>query len=241
MYFLEGRTLAITGRLRYRNRWGLLFARARTQRGPDADPEVRNNALGCRLCHVKYPYAKAGEDWPWVSMPIKQIAEQPPQLFAGNPALKRADEAAQAGADTIILHQFWMRNPGTNNEPPADYQAEDPKWLKAFTGRCHRNGMRVLYYIRGTEQWLQYATFFEDYLKRDFDGLYADWNTPFFMGYVKCSPLHVSLHNYFHFTRALRQRVGPRGLLIGHTNGANSLTLANFDVALSGETSVRHD
>jgi hypothetical protein len=240
-HFTEGRTLSLNGPRRYRNRWGLLFGRARTQRGPEADPAVRNNALGCRLCHVKYPYARTGEDWPWISMPIKQIAEQTSQVFIGNPPITRADEAAKAGADTVILHQFWMRHPGTNNEPPSDYTPFDPKWLKAFTARCHKHGMRVMYYIRGTEQWLQYASFFEDYLKKDFDGMYADWNAPFFMGYVKTSPLHLSLHNYFHFTRSLRQRVGEQGLLIGHTNGSNQLTLAHFDVALSGETSVRHD
>lgn len=240
-HFWSGGSLKLTGPRRYRNRWGFMIGRARTRRGAGADPVMRNNLLGCRMCHIKYPYAKVGADWPWVVMPIKQIAEQEPQLFEGNPGVERADEAAQAGADTVILHQFWMRNPGTNNEPPADYIADNPAWMKAFIDRCHARGMKVLPYIRGTEQWCQYTPFFEDYCRKDWDGLYADWNTPFFMGYVKASPLHLSLYSYFHFTRSLRMRVGNAGALVGHTNNANMLSLAFFDAALSGETSVRHD
>ena len=128
-------------------------------------------------------------------MPIKQIPEQPPQLFRGNPEVARADEAKALGADTMIIHQFWMRNPGSNNEPVADYQPFDPAWLKAFTGRCHELGMRVGYYIRGTEMWGQYSPFFEQFLEKDRDGVYVDWNTPFSMGAVRCSPMHVSLQS----------------------------------------------
>ncbi len=225
----------------YANRWGLLTGRARTRRGLSADPTVRNNLLGCRICHLKYPYARTGPDWPWVVMPIKQIPEQLPQLFEGNPPVERADEAANAGADTVILHQFWMKNPGTNNEPPADYVPFDPDWFSNFIARCHHRGLRVLPYVRGTEPWCLYAPFFETFCQKDWDGLYADWNTPFFMGHFKASPLHLSLYAYFHFTRALRQRVGPQGALIGHTNSVNMITVACFDAALSGETSVRHD
>lgn len=239
--FLEGSSARVRSPYRYRNRWGLLWGRARTRRGPDVDPAVRNNALGSRICHCMYPYARAGERWPWISMPIKQIPEQPPQLFRGNPEPCRVDEARDLGADTMILHQFWMRNPGSNNEPAADYQAFDPDWLRAFVGRCHDRDMRVAFYCRGTEMWSLYSDFFEEFLEADRDGLYADWNTPFCMGYVKCSPLHVSAHNYFHYTRALRARVGAGGLLIGHTGNANLVASACFDAALGGEFSVRHD
>lgn len=237
----EGPAVTLSGPRRYRNRWGILFGRARNRAGAQADPAVRNNALGARICHCKYPYARAGDRWPWVSMPIKQVEQQAPQLFEGNPGIERADEAADAGADLLILHQFWMSNPGTNNEPPSDYKAFDPAWLKAFVNRCHDRRIRVLLYIRGTEQWLHYSSFFEDYLQKDFDGMYADWNTVFFMGYGKSSPLHLSMHNYFHFSKTLRQRVGPGGILVGHTANTNLITLASYDAALNGETSVRHD
>lgn len=239
-HFHDGPTVTINGPYRYRNRWGLNFARARTESGPGADPAVRNNALGARICHCMYPYARGGDRWPLISMPLKQIPEQPPQTFKGNPELARVDEAKRAGANLMILHQFWMRNPGSNNEPPADYLPFDPDWLRAFTNRCHELDLRVLYYGRGTEMWLEYSTFFEDFLKPDRDGLYIDWNGPFNMGYIKCSPLHVSLHNYFHFTKALRRRVGPGGLLVGHTASPTQVSSASFDANLGGEISVRH-
>ena len=240
-HFHEGRALRVTGPYRYRNRWALIFGRARSEGAADSDPAVRNTLLGCRICHCMYPYARLGDRWPWVSMPIKQIPEQPPQLFRGNPELRRVDEAAALGANTMIIHQFWMRNPGSNNEPIADYIPNDRRWLKAFVARCHRAGMRVLFYARGTEMWQMYSPFFEEFLRPGVDGLYVDWNTPFCMGYVKCSPLHVSAHNYFHFAKALRMRVGPGGALIGHTGNSNLLAYAPFDAAIGGEFSVRHD
>ena len=240
-HFHEGRALRVTGPYRYRNRWALIFGRARSERAADSDPAVRNTLLGCRICHCMYPYARLGDRWPWVSMPIKQIPEQPPQLYRGNPELRRVDEAAALGANTMIIHQFWMRNPGSNNEPIADYIPNDRRWLKAFVARCHRAGMRVLFYARGTEMWQMYSPFFEEFLRPGVDGLYVDWNTPFCMGYVKCSPLHVSAHNYFHFAKALRMRVGPGGALIGHTGNSNLLAYAPFDAAIGGEFSVRHD
>lgn len=237
----RGRPAALNGPYRYRNRWGLVFGRARTEAGPGADPAVRNNAMGSKVCHLKVPYGQKGYRWPWVSMPIKQVAEQADQLFVANPPVACVDEAADLGANLMIVHQFWMRNPGSNNEPVADYQPKDPRWLRAFTRRCHDRGMRVMYYARGTEMWFQYSPFFEEYLEKDRDGIYIDWNTPFAMGAVRCSPMHVSLHNYFHFTKAVRARVGSGGLMVGHAGFANLVSLACFDVLLGGETSVRHD
>ncbi len=236
----QGPAATLSGPYRYRNRWGIAFGRARTAAGADADPAIRNNAMGSKICHLKVPYGRKGYRWPWVSMPIKQVAEQSDQLFVENPPVSCVDEAADLGADLMIIHQFWMENPGSNNEPVADYQPKDPAWLKAFIERCHQRGMRVMLYVRGTEMWCQFSPFFEQFLERNRDGLYVDWNTPFSMGAVRCSPMHVSLHNYFHFTKALRERVGPAGLLIGHAGFSNYLSLAAFDVLLGGETSVRH-
>ena len=237
----QGQAAAVEGPYRYRNRWGLAFGRARTVAGADADPAVRNNALGSRVCHLKVPYGRKGYRWPWVSMPIKQVAEQADQLFVANPSVSCADEAADLGANLMIIHQFWMENPGSNNEPVSDYRPKDPDWLREFTERCHQRGMRVLLYARGTEMWFHFSPFFEEFLEADRDGVYVDWNTPFSMGALRCSPMHVSLHNYFHFTKAVRSRVGQAGLMVGHAGFANLVSLACFDVLLGGETSVRHD
>ena len=239
--FYDGPPARVAGPWSYRNKWGFAMGRARTQSGAGVDPTVRNNALGCRLAHCMYPYARQGDRWPWAVMPIKQISVQPPQLFKGNPEISRADEAADLGANVMTIHQFWMTNGGSNNEPVADYRAFDPKWLKAFVDRCHERGMRVLLYNRGTEQHQMYNSFFEDYMRRDLDGLYSDWATPFAMGYIKGSNYHVSMYNYFMFARELRRRVGETGVLIGHSGVPTSMAVATFDALLGGEVSIRHD
>ncbi|MHB0935177.1 MAG: hypothetical protein ACYC6A_02200 [Armatimonadota bacterium] len=240
-FFFDGTTIPITGPMRYRNKWAIMFGAARVHRGEGIDNAVRNNVLGSRICHCMYPYVRQGDRWPWASMPIKQVSVQPPQFFKGNPEISRVDEAAELGADTMIIHQFWMSNPGSNNEPSADYHVFDPDWLKAFVGRCHERNMPVLLYCRGTEMYQHYSSFFEDYMQRDYDGLYPDWATPFSMGYVKCSPLHFSAYNYFMFIREQRRRVGPSGRIIGHTGIACFLSVATFDASLGGEFTVRHD
>lgn len=239
--FYDGASAHIAGPWRYRNKWGFAMGRARTESGAGVDPTVRNNALGCRLAHCMYPYARQGDRWPWAVMPIKQISVQPPQLFKGNPDISRADEAADLGANIMIIHQFWMTNGGSNNEPAAEYKALDPKWLKGFVDRCHERKMRVLLYNRGTEQYQMYSSFFEDYMRKDTDGLYSDWATPFAMGYVKASNYHVSMYNYFMFARELRRRVGENGVLIGHSGVPTGTAVSSFDALLGGEISIRHD
>lgn len=240
-HLYRGGTTTKTGPFRYRNRWALLFGTARTRAGADVAAGMRNNVLGCRVAHAFYPYVREGSEWPWIVMPARQIIEQEPQWFVGFPELSRADEAAELGANVMILHQFWMSNPGSNNEPVADYHPADRKWLKEFVDRCHQLGMRVGLYIRGTEMHSMYSSFFEDFMQKDWDGLYADWATPFGMGYVKCSPMHVSALNYFHFSRALRNRVGEGGFLVGHSSTTTFMGLTVFDAVLGGEVSVRHD
>ncbi|MCM8822357.1 MAG: hypothetical protein NC831_06040 [Candidatus Omnitrophica bacterium] len=240
-YILQGMQMTVSQPSRYRNKWGMFFLTSRTQNEKGSDAALKNNVLGCRVAHCMYPYAQIEKDWPWVVMPVKQVACQPPQLFKGNPDIKRVDEAADAGANLMIIHQFWMRNPGTNCEPPADYVVKDPQWFKAFVDRCHRRGMRVLTYIRGCEQYQMYQSWFEDYMQRDWDGLYPDWNSPHAMGFTKTSLLHWSSYAYFMYLKAMRKRVGEYGAIIGHTGFPFALTQSCIDVALCGELSIKHD
>lgn len=240
-YLFQGTQMKISQPVRYRNKWGMFFLTSRTQSGKGVDPAYRNNILGCRVAHCMYPYVLIGKEWPWVLMPIKQVACQPPQLFKGNPDIKRVDEAADLGANVMIIHQFWMRNPGTNCEPPADYVVKDPEWFKAFVDRCHKRNMRVLTYIRGCEQYQMYQTWFEDYMKRDWDGFYPDWNSPHAMGFTKTSLLHWSSYGYFMYLKAMRKRVGEYGAIIGHTGFPFALSQSCIDVALCGELSIKHD
>lgn len=240
-YIFQGTRMQISQQTRYKNTWGIIFLAAKTQNEKTTDVAFRNNVLGCRVAHCMYPYAQIDKDWPWVLMPIKQVACQTPQLFEGNPDIQRVDEVSDHGANVMIIHQFWMRNPGTNCEPPADYVVKDPEWFKSFVDRCHQKNMRVLTYIRGCEQYQMYQTWFEDYLKKDWDGVYPDWNSPHAMGFTKTSLIHWSSYGYFMYLKALRKRVGEYGVIIGHTGFAFALTQSCIDVGLCGELSIRHD
>jgi len=224
----------------YRNRWAMMCGAARTEAGPAADRALRNNAMAGRVCHVMYPYVRAGEEWPWTSVPVRQTFYQDAQLACGNPELERIDEAAALGVNILVLHQFWMTNGGSNGEPMAEYRAFDPDWLRAFVARAHERGMRVALYTRGIERYSMYSDFFEQFLTRDRDGLYVDWATPFGLGYCKTSSLHFSAYDYFMFARALRNRVGDNGLLIGHSAVQTFLATGLFDAVLAGEFSVMH-
>ena len=227
---------------RYVNRWGVIFGAARTGAGADVDRARRNNLLMARTAHMGIPYLRKSDAWPWRVMQMQQSPHFAPAYFCGMPPVETADKAARGGADTVIVHQGWMANPGTNNEPPADYRAADPDWLRAFVARCHDLGMRVALYMRGTEMHAMYSSFFEDFLQRDRDGLYVDWSSPLAMGWAKASPLHFSAYNYFHFTRALRERVGPLGTLEAHCGSLNTLlATTTFDVLLSGEAAGQRD
>jgi len=144
----------------YRNKWALFVGSARTEAGPHADPVRRNNVLGARVCHVMYPYVYGTRNWPWCSVPLRQTFYQDVQLAGKNPPLRDPDRAAALGANVCLIHQFWMKNGGSNGEPMADYRPRDPKWLRAFVRRAHRHGMRVLLYTRGIEQYSLYFDFF---------------------------------------------------------------------------------
>ena len=224
----------------YRNKWALFVGCARTEAGPKADPVRRNNLLGARVCHVMYPYIYGLRNFPWCSVPVRQTFYQDVQLATEQPPIRTVDQAAKLGCNVLLIHQFWMKNGGSNGEPQANYQVHDPKWFKAFVKRAHDHGMRVALYMRGVEHYMLYMDFFEKYLKKNWDGLYADWATPFAMGFAKSTTRHSSVYNYFMFMRALRKRVGEGGFLIGHTNMQSVASYANFDATVTGEFSVLH-
>ncbi|MFH1616026.1 MAG: alpha-amylase family protein [Planctomycetota bacterium] len=236
----ENSSEQITGPFLYRNKWAIFCGSARTHAGPNADPARRTNVMGARICHIMYPYVRQGDEWPWCSVPIRQTFYQDVQLAKGNPSIDRIDEAADLGANILILHQFWMRNGGSNGEPMADYKVNDPEWFKAVIDRAHKRGMRVAVYMRGIEHYSLYYDFFEKYMKKDWDGLYIDWASPFGLGYTKSTSKHCSIFNWFMFIRALRKRVGSGGFLIGHTSVQTHASYALFDAALTGEFSVMH-
>jgi hypothetical protein len=136
-----------------------------------------------------------------------------------------------------------MRCGGSNNWPPADYTPQDPKELKRVVERCHANQMRFGLYMRGTEAYALYTPYWEQFCKYDYDGLYVDWNGPFYynmpaQGCFRPSETHFPAYDYFRYTKMLRKRVGENGFLIGHTGACPTLlALAVFDAYLPGEFS----
>ena len=241
--FRTGAESALAPGYTYTNRWGVVFGAARTRAGAEAEPARRNNLLGARIAHMGIAYVrKEATEWPWRMIQARQSPHGVAHYFSGMPSLDAADDAAKHGADTLMIHQGWMSNPGTNCEPPADYHAADPEWLRAFVKRSHDLGMRVGLYMRGTEMHAMYSSFFEDFLQRDRDGLYVDWSSPLAYGWAKASSLHFSAYSYFHFTRALRQRVGAGGFLQAHCGLVNTLlAVTTFDDLVSGEAAQQRD
>ena len=219
----------------FRTRWGLCLGAARKGRAGRALPSRRNNLIGARVCHVGIPQGvgpEMQERWPYNVPPADQIRAQ----YRGLPADEEVEAAHQQGANVMVLHQGWMRSGGSNCEPPADYIPRDPADLRRFVESCHLRNIRVGLYMRGVENHALFQPYFEQFLKRDFDGLYVDWSSPCCTGFQGCSELHFSAFNYFLFTRALRERVGEEGFLIAHSGAIPTmLAFAVFDAYLPGE------
>ncbi|MDD5705698.1 MAG: hypothetical protein PHR35_07215 [Kiritimatiellae bacterium] len=219
----------------FRTRWGLCLGSARIGRRGAVPAAKANNLIGARILHVEVFQGVGPElqdKWPYNVPPADLIRNR----YHGLPSDREIEQAHRKGANVIILHQGWMRSGGSNCEPPADYIPRDPAELARFVQTCHRLGIRVGLYMRGTENYALFQPYFERFLKKDFDGLYVDWSSPCCMGYQGCSYLHFSAMNYFLLTRALRERVGAGGFLIAHSGGRPTLlATAVFDAYLPGE------
>ena len=223
-------------------RWGLCLGAAR--RGPmgRALPSRRNNLTGAGIFHSSCGGQQVGPElrdrWPFNVPPVDLITD----VYHGSPTDADIERARRQGASVILLHQSWMRSGGSNCEPPADYIPRDPADLKRFADTCHKHGIRVGLYMRGVEKHALFQPYFEQFLRRGFDGLYVDWSSPYATGFQGCSDLHFSAYNYFLFTRALRERVGEGGFLIAHSGGVPTMiAFAVFDAYLPGEFRTQRD
>lgn len=216
-------------------RWGLCLGAARTRGSRAKAGTLGNNLLGARIYHAGSSQGVPKEmrdTWPFNSPPVNMIRSVHPGLTSDTDLRRLRRE----GADTIVYHQSWMRSGGSNCDPPADYIPRNPADLKRFVDTCHRQGMRVGLYMRGTEKHALFQPYFEKFMRKGLDGLYVDWSSPCCHGWQGCSELHFSAYTYFLYTRALRERVGAEGLLIAHSGGAPTmLAWAVFDAYLPGE------
>lgn len=167
------------------------------------------------------------------------------------PTDEQIDTMAANGATTLILHKFWMRVPGSNGIPPADYRASSDEEFFRVSKRCHAKGMRLGLYMRGCEMYGLEC--FKKYGTRDRDGIFMDWHGLLSVGrheqMFKPDPPDKDSHfsedgnylparEYFLFMKRCRQVVGRKGFLIGHQGKANSGVLSNlvFDAYSPGES-----
>jgi hypothetical protein len=184
----------------------------------------------------------------WVGLDAAREADK-----AWYPTDDEIDRMVALGATVLVLHNFWMAQGGTNGSPAADYRTpRDEAELRRTIAHAHERGLRVGLYLRGVERYAAATGFFEKYLERDRDGLYVDWLGPHATSFheSRLSPatalgdVHATsdgsrlpARDSLLFMKDLRNRVGPRGFLIGHQGSLRSGALSNLllDSYLAGE------
>lgn len=135
---------------------------------------------------------------------------------------------AAAGADALILHEQWRCDVSGIAFP------WDAQKLRECIDEAHKNNIRIVLYVRGHNETTidnDEGAFFDIYLKKDFDGLYAD-----FGGAWNC--VNPDFKKFYLKWKSLRKRVGKYGLLYSHTGGLFSgvgLTPGIIDGYVFGE------
>jgi hypothetical protein len=175
------------------------------------------------------------------------------------PTNEQIDIMAQKYGSILLLHHEWMQNRGSNGNPHADYSIpRDEKELVRMIKHAHSRGIKVGLYMRGVEDYGLSIMFFEKYLTKNYDGIYADWHG--FTGravHEYLQPVETEVHDmhyspdgtylpakqYMQFTRKLRDIVGDKGFLIGHQGSMNTGVLSNlgWDADTPGEAGPTRD
>jgi hypothetical protein len=222
----------ITGPFHYENRIALAL-------GAPATSPARMRLVGHRPYH-----------WIGWTNPARTAA-------SWYPTNAEIDRMADNFATILVLHNWWMAQPGSNGSPHADYGvARDDAELRRAVAHAHERGLRVALYSRGIERYGMADGFFEKYLERDRDGLYVDWHGAHAVAahekaYASAGPddPHFSTNGtflparaYFLHVKRLREIVGPKGFLVGHQGSFASGILANLDIDayLPGEAASDH-
>ena len=218
----------------YQNRFSLGL-------GAAATGKPRTNVIGQRVYH-------------WINwVDRKDIAGA-----AWYPSDEIIDQMVAHHGTKLILHMHWMDQRGSNGIPHANYRPRDEEALKHTIEHAHQKGMRVGLYCRGIERYAPSTSFVQKYLKRDWDGLYVDWDGEYCIGFHErrqrpepaLGDVHFSTdgsylpaREYFLYLKKLRQLVGPKGFLIGHMGFGNCGVLSNLarDGYLPGESPADHD
>ena len=154
--------------------------------------------------------------------------------FRPYPSETDVADIRQAGADTLILHEAWRRDV-RNGEFPAD-----PEALRSTLDACRRQGIRCGFYFRGNEDAIRdrHAEILAPYLRKNHDGLYLDYGTPFmYLSHEEFSPDgRIRFREYHRVMRRLRALVGEEGFLLSHSGSFFcALAHASLDGYYGGE------
>jgi hypothetical protein len=155
--------------------------------------------------------------------------------FQRIPTPEQVKEIADAGAGVLILHDCWRLDTQNGGIP------YDEKRLTDFIEQAHKFDLRLCFYVRGNEQSVREdaASWFDNYLRRDFDGLYMDYGGP--LGFFTTPDENypggrLLFREYYQCMRKLRERIGKNGLLLTHTgSGYSGIAMDFFDSYVSGE------
>ena len=96
------------------------------------------------------------------------------RFFDTDKAVAHAVLMAAEGADLLVLHENWRTDPQNGSVPYDDAE------FRRLMQTAHRHGLRVAPYIRGNEISIREdrADWFDEFFRRDYDGLYMDYGTP---------------------------------------------------------------
>lgn len=205
------------------------------------DPEIEWNFQTVPVIKEKLPM-QFHNHWGWVIKHPDLSRQKPPFAMyhiqnskQHYPTLNELKAMKDSSCDVVTLHEQWRYDVQNDGIP------FDEKLFVETVKNAHDLGMRVAVYMRGNENSVveDYCEWFDRYLKKDFDGLYMDYGSPYAH---TTAPNEFSQHGRVHFRksyqlfRALRQRVGKEGLFYSHTgpsySGAN---MSIFDGYVSGE------
>lgn len=146
------------------------------------------------------------------------------------PSDRQLELMHRAGTDMIILHEVWRSDVSGIAFP------YDRKRLEHFISKAHELNIRIVLYIRGVDELSTVedcCDWFSTFLKKDFDGLYAD-----FGGALNVAKPPCKFKRHYLVYRKIRETIGKYGLFFAHSGALSSavgLTAELIDGYTSGE------
>lgn len=180
--------------------------------------------------------------WGWVIKTPPRTRHLPPMTmyhyfdnFERYPSDTVMEALEAASCQVLILHENWRLDLQNDGVP------FDEERFRTVAEAARRRNIRLALYIRGNENSATETScaWFDRLLRRNFDGLYMDYGSPF--GHSS-APDETYIDGRIHFRRhymnlkKLRERIGPDGIFFSHTGPSYSALGMNFITGyVSGE------